>query len=318
MIKVSIIIPVYNAYEKVKRCIESVINQTYKNIEIILIDDGSFDDSFSILEDYANKYSFIKAIRKENEGVAITRNKGITIATGDYIMFVDNDDYIDCDYVLTHVNYVMNKDLDIVLSGYKRVNDKKTLFKCKLKDTYWSRYIVMAPWAKLYKKDFLIKNNISFLDYPIGEDVYFNLISYSYKPKILITDYIGYNWYFNNKSVSNTTQKGLNEKTDILYLLEQILQNSYGFDIYQEYYFNRYYIWYLLFSGKYSFPKQFVFEHKRIKNWFKSKNIKLSLSPFSNKLKGESIKNRLIVFIFILLEKLNLIKLFAKIYCKKS
>lgn len=318
MNKVTIIIPVYNSEKYISRCLDSVVNQSHKNIEILVINDGSSDNSLKILKKYEKKYNNIKVIDKENEGVAITRNMGIKLATGDYIMFIDNDDFIDSDYLENYINSACN-DVDIVMGGYRRINEKnKVLFYETLQNTEWSKYIIMAPWAKLYKKEFLIKNNIEFLSYKIGEDVYFNLLAYSKKPKIKIIDYIGYNWFFNTESVSNTTQKGLDSDIDITYLLDNI-NNNYkdkGRNELLNYFYFRYYTWYLLFSGKSSTSSQFIFEYNKIKKWLNKNNIKNRIFPFSTKLKGESFKNRIIVLCFLITEKLHLIKLFAKIYCK--
>ena len=164
MDKVTIIIPVYNAEKTIEKCISSVLNQTYKNLEILVIDDGSKDNSFEVIKSIDDPR--IKAIKKKNEGVAVTRNKGIKMALGKYIMFIDNDDFIDEDYVETHVNNI--KDNDIVISGYRRPNEEgKIILELKLEDTPYSKMLVFAPWAKLYRKDFLIKNNIKPINWQI-------------------------------------------------------------------------------------------------------------------------------------------------------
>ena len=97
MIKLSIIVPIYNAQNHLKKCIESIINQTEKDIEIILIDDGSTDDSLKICNEYQRKDFRINVIHQKNSGVSIARNQGIKIAKGEYIGFVDSDDWIDLD-----------------------------------------------------------------------------------------------------------------------------------------------------------------------------------------------------------------------------
>lgn len=97
MIKLSIIVPIYNAQNHLKKCIESIINQTEKDIEIILIDDGSTDDSLKICNEYQRKDFRINVIHQNNSGVSIARNQGIKIAKGEYIGFVDSDDWIDLD-----------------------------------------------------------------------------------------------------------------------------------------------------------------------------------------------------------------------------
>lgn len=314
---VSIIVPIYNSEKHISKCIKSILSQTYKNFELILINDGSTDNSKKIIEQFKKKDDRIKVINKENSGVADTRNLGIKNANGFYIMFIDNDDYIEQNYIETFINANKDENYDIVLGGYKRVNvDNKILFEEKLKDTYWSKYIITAPWAKLYKSEFLKKTNAEFFSYYIGEDIYFNIVLYSYNPKCKIIQYNGYNWFFNTKSVSNTSQKGFNKKINILYLLNNIRKNIKFEDDYNLYFYYRYCIWYLLFSGRNSNPKDFMNQYYKIKKWFKENNIKVNISPLSYKLKGESFKNRFVVFTFKVMDKLKLIKLFSKIYCK--
>ena len=154
MNKVSIIVPIYNAEKTVKRCIDSILNQSYKNFELLLINDGSKDQSLKVIKEYKDKR--IVVIDKKNEGVARTRNLGIEKATGDYIMFIDNDDYIDNDYVDTYVNEIINSKSDLVIGGYRRVNNKKKILFYKSPDNYpWTKYIIMAPWAKIFNRKFI-------------------------------------------------------------------------------------------------------------------------------------------------------------------
>jgi len=95
MKKTSVIVPVYNAEKYLDKCIQSILNQDYKNIEVILIDDGSLDNSGNICDEYAKVDSRVKVVHKKNGGVSSARNCGIDIATGEFIMFVDSDDYIE-------------------------------------------------------------------------------------------------------------------------------------------------------------------------------------------------------------------------------
>lgn len=317
MEKVSIIIPVYNAFNTIDKCIDSVIKQTYQNMEVLLINDGSKDNSIKKLKKYESKYDFIKVIDKENEGVAKTRNLGIQKATGKYVMFMDNDDFLEENYVEIYVDEIVNKDCDVVIGGFKRVNTKgKILYENGLKNTYWSRYIITAPWAKIFRRDYLIENKVEFLSYTIGEDVYFTLALFLNNPKTTIINYKGYNWLYNDNSVSNTVQKGLNDKIDIIYFLNKIYTLNKNKDSYINYYIKRYYVWYLLFSGRGATREKFIKENEKIKRWIKEKNITFNISPFSSKLKGEQLKNRLIVFSFCFLDKIKLIGLFARIYCR--
>ena len=186
---ISVIIPVYNAQDGIKRCVDSLLKQSFKNFEIIL-NDGSKDNSLNILKEYELKYSFVRVIDKQNEGVAVTRNKGLLLAEGDYTMFMDNDDFVDSDYLETFYQAIHEKKLDLVIGGYKRVNqDNQIIFSQDIQQSEWSKYIIMAPWAKIYRTEFLKTNNLEFFDYGIGEDIIFNLAAYKITDKIGLLDY---------------------------------------------------------------------------------------------------------------------------------
>ena len=152
--KVSIVLPVYNAQEYLKRCLDSIFEQNYNNFELIAIDDGSRDNSWEILTDYQNKFSDkMKTIKQENMGVSKTRNKGIDLATGKYLLFVDNDDYFDSNYIGTFVSEIEKGDLDVVIGGYKRPNsNNKIVDQVILEDCEYSKFKIVAAWAKIYRK----------------------------------------------------------------------------------------------------------------------------------------------------------------------
>ena len=121
MEKISIVVPIYNVEKYVKKCIESLIKQTYKNIEIILVDDGSTDSSAEIIDEYANKDSRIIAIHQKNKGVSSARNTGLKAARGEYIGFVDPDDYVDCQMYEVMVNKLQASLADLVVCGYSKI-----------------------------------------------------------------------------------------------------------------------------------------------------------------------------------------------------
>lgn len=313
---ISVIIPVYNAQDGIKRCVDSLLNQSFKNFEIILLNDGSKDNSLNILKEYELKYSFVRVIDKQNEGVAVTRNKGILLAEGDYTMFMDNDDFVDSDYIETFYQAIHEKKLDLVIGGYKRVNqDNQIIFSQDIQQSEWSKYIIMAPWAKIYRTEFLKTNNLEFFDYGIGEDIIFNLAAYKTTDKIGLLDYKGYNWYYNNQSVSNTSQRGFSPKTDILVLFSKILELGNPSEL-EVYYLKRYYVWYLLFSGRTSSNQEFIHQYIRIKEWLKENKLISTISPLSKKVQGERFQTKISLIVFLSLEKLRLVPLFAKIYCK--
>lgn len=323
--KVSVIIPVFNAQATIGRCIDSIFANGYDNFEIIAINDGSSDGSIEILEQYAEKYpGKIRVYNQENMGVAKTRNAGIGHATGEYVMFIDNDDYIDNDYIVTFVKEINEGGLDVVIGGYRRTDGAKTLFEMRLENFEWSKYMVMAPWAKIYRKGFLIANKLEFLDNNIGEDVYFNLQAINLTDKIAIIDYCGYNWFHNMQSVSNAKQKKMANRLDVMKLLnasyERLKEIGTETKKENEFYFTRYIIWYLLFAGRQSAYKELLAEFEKTFAWLrknypyfdKNKNI----SPFRPD--GETLRNRIAVYAFVLICRARLTKMFLKLYSAKS
>ena len=120
-IKVSVIVPVYNVEKYIRQCLESIINQTYKNLEIIVVNDGTKDNSMKIVEEYLSDER-IKVINKENGGIASARNRGIDEATGEYISFVDSDDWLELNTYEKLVEIIV--DEDIIVFNYNRVDDE--------------------------------------------------------------------------------------------------------------------------------------------------------------------------------------------------
>ena len=164
MEKVSVIIPVYNSSKHLKECIDSVINQTYKNLEIIIVNDDSTDNSLSIINSYKDKR--IKLIDlKENVGVSFARNKGIERATGDYICYLDSDDYWNHNKIEKQIKFIKNKafiytDYEFLSNGKrKRVNvPKKMTYKDALKNTTIFTSTVMFNMKYLNKEDLSMPN----------------------------------------------------------------------------------------------------------------------------------------------------------------
>lgn len=315
--KVTIIIPVYNAGENIEHCIQSILKQTSKEFKVLLINDGSNDDSLERITNYAKRYPDIfTVLTQENKGVVETRHRGIQEADTEYIMFMDNDDFIDNDYIEVLLNEIEKTKSDIVITGYRRANFEKVLFTIPAYDDGWTKYRITAPWARIFRRDFLVDNNVKFLKTYIGEDTYFNMNAYLYTNKIHGLDYVGYNWYYNDESVSNVKQRGLKPECDVLVVLDAIDRMYNNKDEYLNYFMTRHIIWYLLFSGIDATPMRFMEEYKRLFKWLKEHGYKLTLPFYSSKIKSEPLKNRIIVSVFNFLSKVKLVGLFAKIYCK--
>ena len=178
---ISIIVPVYNVEKYLERCVESIIGQTYKNIEIILVDDGSKDNSGKICDDFMKKDNRIKVIHKENGGLSDARNAGIEIAKGEYIGFVDSDDYIEKDMFETLYNLCKENDAEISMVSYYEYYNGKLIAVRKnekiekfdkigaIKELLIDKKIQSYAWNKLFKRE--LSENIQFPTNKNFEDI---------------------------------------------------------------------------------------------------------------------------------------------------
>lgn len=191
-IKVSIIIPVYNMEEYLRECLDSIINQTLQDIEIICINDGSTDNSLSILYEYKEKDNRIKIINQDNKGTGIARNNGIKIAVGEYIGFVDPDDWISLDYYEKLYKIANQKDLDIVCAKNRIEYLSKTEQKIfKINNKFLKKELILrhiSLWNKIFKKDFINQYNFENLNTKCSQDLPFTIGSIISTNKIGIAD----------------------------------------------------------------------------------------------------------------------------------
>lgn len=237
MPKFSIIIPVYNTEKYLDKCLSSVFNQSFSDYEVIVVNDGSTDDSYKIIEEYEKKFSNLKNFVKENGGLSSARNYGVANACGEYILFLDSDDYYESDLL-----YVLNSNLnecDVVRFGVQDVFDDGRVVRYN--DTVFNKtngidafnyicrfHYVEIACAYCFKREFWNKNGFKFLDGAYHED--FGLI-----PLVLIksgsscsVDYIGYNYYQRSNSISKTIQydKVLKKANDFLKHFEFLKKES--------------------------------------------------------------------------------------------
>ena len=214
---VSVIVPIYNVEIYVGKCIESIINQSYKNLEIILIDDGSTDSSLSICKKYEKKDDRIKVIQKNNEGVSITRNLGIELSKGKYIQFIDSDDYIEKNMIEFLVKNIEKTNADLamcaisIFNSNKKISEEKLNVSCKLcsikeyldiLNTIKTGLICGSTWNKLYVSNVIKLNKIKFYEsISYAEDFMFNMNYLKYVNLINIEglDKIFYNYRKENK-----------------------------------------------------------------------------------------------------------------------
>lgn len=223
--KVSIIIPTYNSMRYIERCIDSILRQSYKSIEVIVVDDGSTDKTFELL---SKKYSKeIKIYRQENSGVSAARNFGISVASGDYIMFADADDEFEKDAVEKAVKCALDNAVDVVRFSYKEkyanciknidignMSDKKKVFDNKNTRTAIDMFFGEKAYMKclvmtlLIRKDYLIKNNIRFNpELYMMEDVVFYADLFRSKAKFYYLNEPLYIYYQNSNSCSHNGKK---------------------------------------------------------------------------------------------------------------
>lgn len=316
MNNISIIIPVYNGEEFIKRCIESILNQSYKSFEVILINDGSTDKSLELIKDYSKKYKNIEYIDQQNCGASVARNKGIEASKGKYLVFIDVDDYIEKDYLKRLYESINGSD--IVVSGYNRVVGTKTIFTKIPKNTFWSSLKYTSTWGKIYNTEFIKKNKIKFLeDVKIGEDLYFNITVVNKTKKIKILEYAGYNYYDNKKSLTNTVNKSSKVRNrKMLHLLEnmdKIFETNFIDKKYIYYFYLKTIIFYLLTQRGLLSNKEYFDEYKVYFKFLKDTLKKYKMKEKLIFMKGEEIKVNLVCNMFIFFRKIKLDRLFLNL-----
>lgn len=306
MAKISIIIPVYNTEQYLRKCLDSVINQTCHIFEVICINDGSTDKSLEILKEYEKKYKFFKLYTQENKGLGATWNLGIGYASGDYISFVDSDDYIEPN-LIEEVNKIINtnKNLDIIRfkgSAFDDITGKeiehpfinmtyfpKELFNKIISiDTLIEHKLVLPvnSWLGLCRRDFIIKNHIKFDNLKCSNDVSFFYWTLAKAQSIYISDKTLIN-YRKDRSNNLTSRRAENFICDI-HTFETIKKFTENLPIKQkEYLLRADLIHHILYWFKNSFftkygKKNYKMLHKFLKD-FSIKNLDLKFDYFSNR-----------------------------------
>lgn len=197
-VKVSVIVPIYNVEKYIGKCILSIIEQTYKNIEIILVDDGSLDDSGNIADEYATRDNRIKVIHKANAGVSAARNSGLDAASGDFVCFSDGDDYVMPYYVehLLKLCLTDNADVAYTVDMYTTFHNEhvanshvKVITPEDATENILCYKVPIGVYSKLFNREFLVKNNIRFLeDVYIGEGFNFNTACFQRANKVVMSN----------------------------------------------------------------------------------------------------------------------------------
>ena len=212
---ISVIVPVFNAQKTIHKCVDSILSQTYKNIEIILVDDGSKDESSAICDKYGEKYNNIKVYHQKNAGASVARNLGLEIAQGEYIGFVDSDDFISQDMYDVLYSMIIKYDVPVSACNVLLGKEKKNMpyYEKKLaNDALWKYFYRVngeqsnhAIWDKLFQKNAI--KNIRFVAGKTTEDLLFNYEVYKATDAMVITNRTLYHGNFTLGSVTNQKLK---------------------------------------------------------------------------------------------------------------
>ena len=252
---VSVIIPVYNVEKYLVRCVESVKNQSYRNLEIILVDDESPDNCPAMCEQMAQNDNRIKVIHKKNAGLGFARNSGLEIATGNYVMFIDSDDWISKTHIENLYKAAIKSDADIAIGTHTNINSngETSLHECSLKEKVYEGEEVVndillpligpdvsyefdvqincSAWRSLYKMDVIKNNNLKFISerHAVSEDIFFNIDFYSYVKKAVFVNDPGYFYFKNLDSISRRYDPKGVERTIIFY--KEIKDKVQGYNL---------------------------------------------------------------------------------------
>ena len=296
--KVSIVIPVYNVEEYIFNCLQSVERQTYKGlIECIVVDDCGYDNSITIAEQFIAKYKgaieFKIAHRKQNGGLSAARNTGTKEATGDYVYYLDSDDYISDDCIEKLVEPLCENYYDIVIGDYSVVGNDWGIpklyvgegeYSSNILSLYCAGKIYMMAWNKLVRKDFIEKNNLSFKEGIVHEDDHFSFRAFSFAGKIYVVHHTTYYYLVREGGIMNLnkyTQRNRDSYAETLMTIaEYVGQNHEAPQIVSEWLNNRYlklvvqisqeqhisfYEIYKRMRKIYSYPVIALFRNKQIK-----------------------------------------------------
>lgn len=234
MPKVSVVIPIYNVEKYLRKCLDSVVNQTLKDIEIICVNDCSTDNCIDIVKEYVKKDNRIKVVNNEkNLGVGLSKNIGINLSNGEYISFIDSDDYIENNYIEELYNSAVKYNADVVFTNNLNIvrdniikpyyHNRINIWKKKLKNTWKEgvsnfnvdtpekentpEYPLVSSVNKIFKKDFIIKNDLKFNNFIVSEDTEFFYKYLIYNPKIIYNNIAKYYYVQRKSSITHSIER---------------------------------------------------------------------------------------------------------------
>ena len=221
---ISVIVPIYNAEKYLSKCIESLIHQSYRALQIILVNDGSTDNSLTIAQDYAAQDARIAIYSQTNRGQAAARNNGLQYASGEWIAFVDADDYLDTDCYAQLMQHIAHNDC--VQMGYRRMSTDGKVIEEKCPRYF---YQFTSPCMRLYRRDLFTKHQLTFPEGMIYEDVIFSLDFWATNPTFISLPYTGYNYTFN--PLSTTAKRNRTREKELFEVLNAKLRHAHSFKL---------------------------------------------------------------------------------------
>lgn len=242
--KISVIIPVYNTEKYLKQCLDSVINQTLKEIEIICVDDGSTDKSLKILEEYKEKDKRIIIIKQQNQYAGVARNNGLKTAKGKYLSFLDSDDFFELTMLEEMYNKAEEDQSDVVVCGWYNYNNKtkhlcikskfsptiskQSPFNPKSLSTSLFDICFPNPWTKMFKRSLFVENDLSFKEYKSCNDLtcIYTALALSEKISFINKPFV----YYRNNQTSNLTANRSKNIKFFLYSINELEKNLLHFN----------------------------------------------------------------------------------------
>ncbi len=283
MVKVSVIVPIYNAERYLKRCLDSIVNQTLFDIEIICIDDGSTDNSLEILNEYIKNDNRIKLIQQVNSGQGVARNKGIDIAEGEFIAFVDADDYIEPNMYQDLYNVAKKYDVDCVHCNYDVIyTENNTVTTSSLAEAmnirmgkkiiYYDMPMYISDikaniitlfagpiWNKVYKSKIIKECHVYFPNCKMQEDSCFNVNAHLFFNRVLFVEKKYYNYCVTSKSISTGIDNVHFDIIEAFKALKQILEDIDFYKKYENYYQDYVYLMFLIHLPHIPEEQKYVF-----------------------------------------------------------
>lgn len=319
-IKISVIVPIYNTEKYIYGCINSIISQKYKNIEIILVDDGSLDNCPSICDELSKKDNRVKVIHKKNEGLGYARNSGLDIATGDYVIFTDSDDILDLNTIDTIVENLNEKNYDMILYGFKYMDVEDNILKefipspekyeyighKEVVNEFLPHLVNVLPNEKNFNMNFsscmcCINRKIiedakwRFVSERqiLSEDIYSLIVLYNHINSVKILDKSFYNYRINSNSLTHVYREDRFEKVKNMYF--ELLKIDFNNNLKErfDYLFLSYVIGCIksivLSNNKYNYKKN------KIKEIIEDEDLNVIVNNFLEK---ETLKRKIYFYLF--------------------